>query len=332
MGIYMGKRLTTEEFIRRAKEIHGDKYNYEFSVWSGWREKIKIYCNECKKYFYQRPDVHFKGCGCRTCGYKLRKSPKPWNYKDLTGKRIGILTVIKPSSEKRNNTVMWECICDCGNKTVVRSLSLHQGQTKSCGCLRNASGKERTQRKFNRDKLNLTQEDLKKQLYYNPFSGIFRWRVKKGCINKWDYAGSYCKYSGYHTIRVNGFLYKAYVLAWLYMKGYFTEEKIDHIDRDRQNTKWNNLRLVNDICNVRNSNIRYNNTSGVTGVQKKGKKWIANITISYKSLNLGVFKNFNDAVMARWRAEQKYGFLNCNTTSSSYLYLKEKGVIKNEEI
>ena len=55
--------------------------------------------------------------------------------RDLTGQRIGRLTVIKPTDERRNGSVMWECKCDCGNTAYVRAIALRSGNTASCGCL-----------------------------------------------------------------------------------------------------------------------------------------------------------------------------------------------------
>lgn len=39
-----GKRLTTEEFIKEAKETHGDKYDYSLVDYKSSRKKIKIIC------------------------------------------------------------------------------------------------------------------------------------------------------------------------------------------------------------------------------------------------------------------------------------------------
>lgn len=55
---------------------------------------------------------------------------------DLTGQRFGQLVVIKESPERKSGRVCWECQCDCGNTIVVKGLSLKNGDTKSCGCLR----------------------------------------------------------------------------------------------------------------------------------------------------------------------------------------------------
>lgn len=55
---------------------------------------------------------------------------------DLTGKTFGFLTVLKKSSEKKNNEVMWECQCTCGNLILVKGRNLRDGNTTSCGCSR----------------------------------------------------------------------------------------------------------------------------------------------------------------------------------------------------
>ena len=61
------KKLTTEEFIRKAKEIHGDKYDYSKTVY-GKDNKTKV-CIICPIHgeFKQKPNVHLNGKGCRIC-------------------------------------------------------------------------------------------------------------------------------------------------------------------------------------------------------------------------------------------------------------------------
>lgn len=65
-------KLTTEEFIRRAKEVHGDKYDYSETVYTGIFEKVKIHCNRCNKDFYQMTKTHLDGRGCKECNIKER--------------------------------------------------------------------------------------------------------------------------------------------------------------------------------------------------------------------------------------------------------------------
>jgi len=54
---------------------------------------------------------------------------------DITGQRFGRLVAIRPTEERKGRYVYWECLCDCGVVKSVRSASLHEGHTRSCGCL-----------------------------------------------------------------------------------------------------------------------------------------------------------------------------------------------------
>lgn len=51
---------------------------------------------------------------------------------DLTGQKVGRLTVIKRAGTKGKNP-LWLCQCDCGTKTEVLGFCLRNGNTKSCG-------------------------------------------------------------------------------------------------------------------------------------------------------------------------------------------------------
>ena len=58
-------------------------------------------------------------------------------YKDLTGLRIGKLTVLEPTEERVRSAVVWRCRCDCGNEILVESRRLKPGAIYSCGCEKN---------------------------------------------------------------------------------------------------------------------------------------------------------------------------------------------------
>ena len=76
-----------------------------------------------------------------------------------------------------------------------------------------------------------------------------------------------------------------------------------------------------------NSKLPNNNTSGIKGVcwNKNYQKWFAYIKINQKSINLGYFINFDDAVKARKEAEEKYfGEYSYDNSMKESL---EKGVI-----
>jgi len=179
-------------------------------------------------------------------------------------------------------------------------------------------------------KQKLTQKRLKELLDYNPMTGIFKWKTyRAGKVSPGDIAGTKNHPHGYVYIRINKKNYKAARLAWLYMNGYFPEHCVDHIDRDRKNDKWGNLRHVTQSCNVKNSSPKNTNTSGVTGVSfsKNRNKWVAQITVKYKNISLGRFKKIEDAAMARWEAEKKYSLNKCATDSSAYNFLTKNKLI-----
>ena len=58
--------------------------------------------------------------------------------KDLTGQRFNKLTAVRPTENRASTSIIWECICDCGNTTFVAANNLRSGNTKSCGCFRKA--------------------------------------------------------------------------------------------------------------------------------------------------------------------------------------------------
>ena len=61
------KSLTKQEFIKRAKAIHGDKYDYSLVDYKNNKTKIKIICKQCGTIFEQLPENHLKYEGCPNC-------------------------------------------------------------------------------------------------------------------------------------------------------------------------------------------------------------------------------------------------------------------------
>jgi len=79
----MGKKITTEEFVRRAKEVHGDKYDYSKANYTSIRGKVEIVCKEHDS-FMQSAQAHMNGHGCRKCGSeKIWKSRTRLNTEEF---------------------------------------------------------------------------------------------------------------------------------------------------------------------------------------------------------------------------------------------------------
>lgn len=63
----MEKVYTTEGFILRAYNIHGNRYDYSKVRYVGFHTKVCIVC-PIHGDFWQTPNVHYRGNGCRKCG------------------------------------------------------------------------------------------------------------------------------------------------------------------------------------------------------------------------------------------------------------------------
>lgn len=54
---------------------------------------------------------------------------------DITGQKFGRLTVIERAINDKYNNTRWLCQCGCGKEKIIRSTSLRNKITKSCGCI-----------------------------------------------------------------------------------------------------------------------------------------------------------------------------------------------------
>ena len=77
------KKITQEEFLKRAKEIHGDKYDYSKVVYTGSKNEVCIICPEHGE-FLQKPIYHtFNKCGCPKCALKANSDRNKQNRQSL---------------------------------------------------------------------------------------------------------------------------------------------------------------------------------------------------------------------------------------------------------
>lgn len=153
----------------------------------------------------------------------------------------------------------------------------------------------------------ITQQRLREVLSYDGETGAFVRLVDSGTSRVGDLAG--CKRpDGYHYISVDGVQHLAHRLAFLYVHGELPAHHIDHIDRDRSNNRISNLRPATVSQNILNSKTSKKNTSGHKGVywSKVRSKWVAQICVDRRAINLGGFDIIDSAVAARKAAEVKY--------------------------
>ena len=113
---------------------------------------------------------------------------------------------------------------------------------------------------------------------------------------------------GYHKCKILGVHYAAHRVCWAIHYGEWPDGHIDHINGVRTDNSISNLRVVTPQQNARNRAMSSLNTSGVTGVVRSGRKWIAKIGVDGKSIHLGTFETKGAAASARKAAERMYGF------------------------
>jgi len=153
----------------------------------------------------------------------------------------------------------------------------------------------------------ITQTRLKALLHYDPDTGIFRWIGRKhGRASLKTSAGHIGKRDGYTLIGIQGRLYPAHRLAWLYVHGVYPEGDTDHINRVRHDNRIANLRDVTHAQNCQNNAVRTNSTSGQLGVtwDRLNERWRAKIMVAGKHYCLGRYADLDAAVAARKAAER----------------------------
>lgn len=190
---------------------------------------------------------------------------------NLKGKKFNNLTVIKLSKIKTGFTY-WECLCDCGNLSIVRGASLKNNSIKSCGCLRN-----------------ITTHNLSNTEEYYIWKSMLR-----RCYNK--FAPNYKNYGGRGIIVCS---------RWLKFENFLEDtgmkpsklHSVDRIDNDKgyskDNCKWstkkeqaNNRRNSVKIINLETNEIFSN-------IQEAANSINMNLTTFWRRLNSSKLKNFS---------------------------------------
>lgn len=146
---------------------------------------------------------------------------------------------------------------------------------------------------------------------YDSTTGTFTRRTTTW-NNRWkagQVAGCRCTFTNYVLVCIDGRLYRAHRLAWLYVYGVWppAPHEIDHIDMVRHNNAISNLRLVDRSGNNQNRGAaQSNNKSGFLGVHKRKTtgKWTAKICIDGKETTLGTSFPTPEQAHAAYLAEK----------------------------
>jgi hypothetical protein len=86
--------------------------------------------------------------GCGECGRLVS---------NIAGQKFGWVTAVAPTTERIRNSVVWECLCDCGKTTRIERTKLTASPYISCGC--------RTEARQARAQKNKNKREKKEKVY-----------------------------------------------------------------------------------------------------------------------------------------------------------------------
>lgn len=215
---------------------------------------------------------HNKSCGCLKHRHK--------NTEDLTGMRSGKLVVIEQSEERRRNCQLWLCRCDCGKEILLEPYKIKKSLVRSCGCTR---GEKR-------------KKDLSGQRF-GKLTALRRLDKKRGSSYLW-----LCRCDCGREIETTA---NALLSGNSKSCGCGRVEAIQNTMKKYGDVSQH-AGFVEGTClsRIRQTKLQKNNTSGHTGVQARGGRWIAVITFKQKVYYLGIYSDINDAIRVRKQAEE----------------------------
>jgi hypothetical protein len=163
----------------------------------------------------------------------------------------------------------------------------------------------------------LTVDLVRKRFGYDPETGILTRLVSSQGVSAGAIGGSLYG-GGYLRACVAGRQIPAHRLIWFWMTGEWPKRQIDHINRNKTDNRWCNLREATNSQNGINSPMKANNISGFHGVHfdRWRQKWGAKIRIAGKRVQLGRFASperaFIAYILAAWKHHGEFANIDAN--------------------
>ena len=151
----------------------------------------------------------------------------------------------------------------------------------------------------------VSHSQMLKILDYDPDTGVFTWKVRpRKNMSPGTRAGGINEANGYRYIRFLGIRPTEQRAVWFYMTGKFPEHTIDHINGNRSDNRFCNLREATRLEQNQNFPVR-KSSAGLTGVSwsDSSKKWKSQIKFNNKMKYLGVFNTKAEAHEAYLKAK-----------------------------
>lgn len=228
------------------------------------------------------------------CGILNKRDNHEWripmsSFIDLSGRVFNNLTVIKRvENPKGKKDAAWLCQCKCGDQSVVVAYRLKNGNTKSCGCIRKPALHQANTKHGKSKTVEYATWNSMMQRCYNPNAMKYSSYGSRGIVvcERWHEFENFLEDMGMRPDKK------------------LSLERIDpYGNYGPDNCKWGTKTEQS-----RNTRSLYaTNTSGARGVHwdNRRSKWIATIKVNGKKIQIGEFKDKQDAIAARTEGEKK---------------------------
>jgi hypothetical protein len=126
--------LTVDEMLQRCINIHNKKYDYQETIFLNTSDNIKIFCNTCEKYFFQRYDAHTASIdpqGCPQCSNRMPLTQKTAIEKCIRihGVKYNYSNSIYSGAKNKINVLCNDC------KSMFNvNFNAHTNKNKPVGC------------------------------------------------------------------------------------------------------------------------------------------------------------------------------------------------------
>jgi len=225
-------------------------------------------------------------------------TPRKGYYKDLTGEKFGLWTVLSFCECTSRGTV-WMCECECGKKQRVRSRNLQDGISKSCGCAKPRKGW------------------IKGYLGYIPLANglvaiASTYRVED--LQRWNWHAAK-KQSGWYACRtgIPGKDKERRIYMARYILGMDPSDKrhADHKNRRTLDNRDRNLRPATRRQSVVNRGIRWDSVTRVKSIRRCKINGVfvggyqVRLTHMGRELYLGAYDTIEEAARVRDEAARK---------------------------
>jgi HNH endonuclease len=161
------------------------------------------------------------------------------------------------------------------------------------------------------------RELVQRLLRYDAATGEFAWlrRPREMFRNEQNFRSWNTRYAGriagnisptgHRMIAIGHTQYRAHRLVWLYMHGETVPEVIDHVDHNKLNNRFTNLRAASKAENGANARRPTNSTTGIKGVAIFKGRFRARVVLHGKEHHLGYFDTMEEAAKARFEAASR---------------------------